>query len=291
MPDTPKKRFPHWMRKRIPATGRGSHVREILDRLELETVCSQAHCPNQCECFADGTATFMILGRVCTRHCRFCAVADGSPQPVRDDEPERLAQAAAEMALQHVVITSVTRDDLPDGGARHFARCIEAVRAKVPGCTIEVLVPDFQGDDACVDTVADARPDVFNHNVETVRRLYDTLRPEADLDRSLRVLLRAKANAPVTKSGLMVGAGETHDEVFELMNELRGVDCDILTIGQYLAPSKAHHEVAAFVEPAEFERYEREARTLGFKAVAAGPFVRSSYRAGEELKKLGGGGG
>lgn len=281
----PTRRFPSWLRKRVPAGGHGRAVRGILDELNLQTVCSNAHCPNQCECFSEGTATFMILGNVCSRRCTFCAVGKGEPPAVEDDEPERLAEAARRMELEHVVITSVTRDDLPDGGSTHFARTIEAVRGALPSCTIEVLVPDFLGQSDQVATVARARPDVFNHNVETVRRLYDELRPQADLDRSLEVLAMAKEHGLTTKSGLMVGCGETREEVSELLHELRRARVDIVTIGQYLAPSPKHHPVVRFVPPEEFDDYAREAKELGFRGVASAPFVRSSYRAGEVYKQ------
>jgi lipoic acid synthetase len=326
----PQQVFPPWLRKRIPAGGEAAAVRGLLAELGLATVCSGAHCPNLPECFARGTATFLILGTRCTRSCRFCAIAKGDAGPLREDEPEAVAEAAARLALRHVVITSVTRDDLADGGAGHFARTIRAVRGRLPQAVIEVLVPDFGGSTAALDAVLDARPDIFNHNVETVPRLYPAVRPEADYRRSLDVLAYAKRRAgaaggeqpaPVdsagapggmpsasfaghaeaapggtcprnggvgmppsagrifTKSGLMVGLGETPGEVRACLRDLRGAGCDIVTIGQYLAPSAAHQPVARFVEPAEFAAWEAEARALGFAAATAGPFVRSSYRA------------
>jgi len=283
--------FPPWLRKRVPSAGEAAAVRALLQELDLETVCASAHCPNLPECFARGTATFMILGNACTRSCRFCAVPTGPFGPPRREEPDAVAEAAARMGLRHVVVTSVTRDDLPDGGAGHFARTIGAVRRRLPEAVIEVLVPDFQGDRDAVRTVCDAGPDVFNHNVETVPRLYPTVRPEADYRQSLAVLAAAdrmlretvaRADRPRrTKSGLMVGLGETPDEIRTVLADLRDAGCQMLTIGQYLAPSKQHVPVARFVEPAEFEAWEAEARGLGFAAVAAGPFVRSSYRAEE----------
>jgi lipoic acid synthetase len=282
-------RFPQWLRKRIPTGEEAARVRGMLAELGLATVCSGAHCPNLPECYARGTATFLILGATCTRSCRFCAIEKAAPGPLRDDEPQAVAEACARLALKHVVITSVTRDDLADGGAGHFARTIRAVRERLPKTIIEVLTPDFQGRTDAVDAVLDARPDVFNHNVETVPRLYPTVRPEADYRRSLDVLAYAKRvgarhavplpQAIYTKSGLMVGLGETADEVRAALGDLRAAGCDILTIGQYLAPSAAHLAVARFVEPAAFAAWEAEARALGFAAVASGPFVRSSYQA------------
>jgi lipoic acid synthetase len=279
------RRFPPWLRKRVPTGGGAEKVHAMLAELGLATVCSGAHCPNLPECYARGTATFMILGSACTRACRFCAVPTADPGPPEPDEPERVAEAAARMGLRHVVVTSVTRDDLPDGGAAHFARTIRALRARLPKAVVEVLVPDFLGAAASVDAVVDARPDVFNHNVETVPRLYPSVRPEADYGRSLGVLARAKARADergatvYTKSGLMVGLGERAEEVTGVLADLRRVGCEMLTIGQYLAPTRAHVPIERFVEPAEFDAWEVEARALGFRAVAAGPFVRSSYQA------------
>jgi len=288
--------FPPWLRKRVPTGGEAARVRALLAELNLETVCAGAHCPNLPECFARGTATFMILGAACTRSCRFCAVPTGPSGPPRRDEPEVVAEAAARLGLRHVVVTSVTRDDLPDGGAGHFVRTIAALRRRLPEARVEVLVPDFQGRLDAVRAVCDAGPDVFNHNVETVPRLYPSVRPEADYRRSLRVLAAAareseSPTAPesrpssdrprVVKSGLMVGLGERDEEVRAVLRDLRDAGCRILTIGQYLAPSRRHVPVARFVEPAEFAAWEAEARRLGFAAVAAGPFVRSSYRADE----------
>jgi lipoic acid synthetase len=275
----------------------------MLRELGLATVCSGARCPNQAECYARGTATFLILGARCTRSCRFCAIEKAAPGPLRQEEPGAVAEGCARLNLKHVVITSVTRDDLPDGGAAHFARTIRAVRERLPKAVIEVLTPDFLGRAELVDVVLDARPDIFNHNVETVPRLYPTVRPEADYRRSLAVLAHAKRRARLaaaqtagtpgeptaglkdgpgavfTKSGLMVGLGETDEEVRAVLEDLRGAGCDILTIGQYLAPSAAHLPVARFVEPREFEAWEAAARALGFSAAACAPFVRSSYRA------------
>jgi lipoic acid synthetase len=255
----------------------------MLDELRLNTVCRSAKCPNRGECFASGTATFLIMGDACTRGCRFCAVETRVPQPLDPDEPARVGQAAKRMGLTHVVVTSVTRDDLPDGGAAHFVAVIDAIRACAPGVRVEVLTSDFGGDLDAVDTVASARPDVFNHNVETVPRLYAEVRPGADFRRSLDVLARVHGTRPglPTKSGLMVGLGETRPEVVGVLRDLRAHGVDIVTIGQYLRPSARHLPVAEFVEPATFEWYAEQARAIGFPGVAASPFVRSSYHAGE----------
>ncbi|MDY6913548.1 MAG: lipoyl synthase [Planctomycetota bacterium] len=280
----PAGRLPPWLKKRHRISARAGAVRKLLADLELQTVCCSAHCPNQSECFGRGTATFLILGDACTRSCRFCAIAH-SPAlpPPRADEPAAVAEACVRLGLRYVVVTSVTRDDLPDGGAGHFGLTIRAIRGRLGDETlIEVLTPDFRGDSRSVEKVLAARPDVFNHNVETAPRLYRQVRPQADYARSLAVLRCASGPAGAscyTKSGLMVGLGESHDEVTQVMQDLRGVGCDILTIGQYLAPSADHAPVERFVEPGEFAEWEAQARELGFVAVAAGPFVRSSYRA------------
>ncbi len=288
-------RFPPWLRRRLPAVGRDGTVRRVLEDLELTTVCSGARCPNQGECFARGTATFLILGETCTRSCRFCAIPSRPPDPPRDDEPAAVAEACGRMGLSYVVITSVTRDDLPDGGAGHFARTIQAVREKLPDAAIEVLTPDFQGSAEAVRTVIDAGPDVFNHNVETVPRLYADVRPQADYQQSLDVLALAARLASEggrklrTKSGLMVGMGETGDEVRQVMRDLRGVGCDILTIGQYLAPSADSFPIDRFVPPDQFDAWKRDAEEMGFASVASGPFVRSSYHAEDVFERTGGG--
>jgi len=279
---SPRTRFPPWLKKRLPAPARIEPVVRVLDELGLNTVCSEAHCPNRGECYACGTATFMILGNVCTRGCTFCAVAGGTPLPPDPDEPRRVAEAARRLGLRHVVITSVTRDDLPDGGSGHFAATIRAVH-EATGATVEVLTPDFRGRRADVDRVLDAAPEVFNHNVETVPRLYAEVRPGADYGRSLRVLEWAARHpsGAVTKSGLMLGLGERQDEVLQVLRELRLARCRLLTLGQYLAPSPEHHPVVDFVSPERFEDYRARALELGFDAVASGPFVRSSYGAAE----------
>lgn len=276
----PLRRFPPWLRKRLPREGELAPVRELLRELALNTVCQSAHCPNLCECFARGTATFMILGRSCTRSCGFCAVGHGPGEAVAPGEPGRVAEAAARLGLRHVVVTSVTRDDLPDGGSGQFAATIRAVRDACDA-SIEVLTPDFLGREDCLDRVLAAGPDVCNHNVETVPRLYPLVRPQAAYERSLRLLARVaeRGGGIVAKSGLMVGLGETHEEVMAVMRDLRGANCEAVTIGQYLRPSPAHLPVERFVPPEEFDAYRREAEALGFAAVAAGPFVRSSYHA------------
>ncbi|HBT46774.1 MAG TPA: lipoyl synthase [Peptococcaceae bacterium] len=276
-------RKPPWLHKRIPAGGSLEATRKLLEELQLNTVCQSALCPNLGECFSRRTATFMILGKTCTRNCRFCAVEGGRPEPVDPDEPRRVALAAARLGLKHVVVTSVTRDDLPDGGAAQFAATIHALRERLPGAIIEVLTPDFQGERASLARVVEARPHIFNHNVETVPRLYPQVRPAADYRRSLEVLRTVKELAPdvYTKSGMMVGLGETREEVEEVMADLREVGCDILTIGQYLRPSPRHLSVEEFVPPETFEYYGEAARKMGFLYVASAPFVRSSYNAAE----------
>ncbi|NLG84566.1 MAG: lipoyl synthase [Firmicutes bacterium] len=278
-------RLPSWLRVRSPlgeATGR---VREVLKKYHLNTVCQSAACPNAGQCFAEGTATFMILGRECTRDCRFCAVRPGQPGPPNPTEPERVAAAARELGLRHVVVTSVTRDDLPDGGAGHFAATITAIREAVPEATVEVLTPDFGGDPKAVAAVVAAGPDVYNHNLETVPRLYPIVRPGADYRRSLALLRRVKELQPAmrTKSGLMVGLGETEEEILAVLADLRAAGCEMLTIGQYLRPSRDHLPVAEYVPPERFAAWAEEARAMGFSYAAAGPLVRSSYHAGEAM--------
>ena len=275
-------RFPPWLKVRLPAPARTEPVARLLDELGLSTVCREAHCPNRGECYACGTATFMVLGSVCTRGCTFCAVHGGTPQPPEPDEPRRVAEAARRLGLRHVVVTSVTRDDLPDGGSAHFASVIRALHEHTPA-TVEVLTPDFEGRRADVERVLDAAPEVFNHNVETVPRLYAEVRPQADYARSLGVLSAAAAHpaGAVTKSGLMLGLGEREDEVMSVLADLRRVGCRAVTLGQYLAPSVDHHPVVEFVRPEQFEEYGRRAREMGFDAVASAPLVRSSYGAAE----------
>lgn len=275
-------RLPPWIRVRWSLPGRHTRTEALLGENALNTVCESAQCPNRHECFASGTATVMILGNVCTRNCRFCAVPSGKPSPPDPDEPERVARFAVQAGLRHVVVTSVTRDDLPDGGASAFAQTIRALKRALP-CAVETLVPDFQANPESLRTVLDAGPDVFNHNIETVRRLQREIRPEADYERSLLVLKTAAAYkpAPMVKSGIMVGLGETDAEIYEALRDLRAAGCVSLTIGQYLAPSKAHHPVARFVPPDMFALYREKAFELGFKRAICEPLARSSYKAGE----------
>ncbi len=281
-PDGPRRRLPEWLRRPIPESGGMYATRALVDDLKLETVCESARCPNRSECWTRRTATFMVLGEVCTRPCGFCSVPRGKPDAPALDEPDRLAEACARLGLRHVVITSVTRDDLPDGGADHFRRCILAVRERT-GATIEVLTPDFDGDTAALDVVLSASPEVFNHNMETVARLQRHVRRKSQYAVSLGVLDHVKRSRPDirTKSGLMLGLGETTEELFETLADLRSVGCDLLTLGQYLQPSPRHLPVERYLPPAEFDELGRLARTLGFLDVASGPFVRSSYHADE----------
>jgi lipoic acid synthetase len=272
---------PDWLRKRLPLNAVTMSVEAGLMDRKLHTICQEGCCPNQGECFAKGIATFLILGNVCTRNCRFCAVHHGKPFAPDRAEPGQIALEILELGLRFAVITSVTRDDLPDGGASHFALVIRAIRKECLGIGVEVLVPDFQGSATALKTVISAAPDVLNHNVETVPRLYPQVRPQASYRRSLDLLSKAKRLNPslITKSGLMVGLGETAEEVLEVMADLRAADCDILTVGQYLSPSAAHLPVVEYIQPEIFEKYRMHALSLGFKAVAAAPFVRSSYMA------------
>lgn len=281
---TSEKRLPLWLRRPLATPGAFAQVDGILRDLDLHTVCQSAKCPNRGECFSEGTATFLVLGDACTRGCRFCAVETRRPQAPDPGEPARVGEAVARMGLRHAVVTMVTRDDLADGGAAHIVAVIGAIRAAAPGAAIEVLVSDFGGDLVAVDTVADARPDVFNHNVETVPRLYEAVRPGADYARSLGVLARAAARQPnvPTKSGLMLGLGEAAEEVEQVMRDLRAVGCAMLTLGQYLRPSAKHLPVAEFVPPERFAEYARTAYSMGFASVASAPFVRSSYHAAEQ---------
>jgi len=279
--------FPEWIRRRWPAGKPFEATRQLIDKCGLRTVCASARCPNIGECYADGHATFLLLGTSCTRSCAFCSVAHDGAAPVSADEPERVARAAVELGLRHVVITSVTRDDLDDGGAAHFGRTIAAVRRALPEATVEVLTPDFRGSEHAVRTVIDAGPDVFGHNVETVARLTPCIRSGAEYGRSLDVLAcagRIGGAGVILKSGLMVGMGERYDEVLGVMRDLREVGCRVMTIGQYLRPSGRQMDVREFVPPEVFERYRREGLRLGFAEVSAGPFVRSSYRAREMLE-------
>jgi lipoic acid synthetase len=277
----PRRRLPPWLKRPMPQPDMlftGGVIRD----LRLETVCESAKCPNRTECWSGRTATFMILGNVCTRPCGFCAVPKGKTEVLEADEPERVAEAAARLGLKYVVITSVTRDDLPDGGAEHFYRSVLAVRERT-GATVEVLTPDFLGNREAIARVIAARPEVFNHNTETVPRLYHRVRRNADYRRTLDLLRQVKSSAPQmkTKSGLMLGLGETVEELLEVLADLRSVGCDILTLGQYLQPTPAHLPVERYIPPEEFNEIGDLARRLGFPLVASGPFVRSSYHAGE----------
>ena len=275
-------RLPSWLKRSIAYSGRHGEVAGLISSCKLNTVCAEAKCPNRGECFSRGSAAFLILGSVCTRSCAFCGVESGRPKDVDVDEGKRLAEAAKRMGLRHVVITSVTRDDLPDGGASAFADTLKHLRAQIPQAAAEVLIPDFQGSAYALKTVLDAEPDVLNHNVETVPRLYPSIRPQAVYGQSLELLKRAADDGRATvKSGIMVGLGETASEVEELMRDLKAAGCSVITIGQYLRPSRRQVPVKEFVTPEQFSAYEKTALDMGFERAFCGPFVRSSYRAGE----------
>jgi lipoic acid synthetase len=287
-PAAAPERKPPWLRVRLAETPELLETRALMRRLRLGTVCEEAACPNLHECWSARHATLMLLGRVCTRACAFCNVATGRPERVDPDEPARVADAVAQLRLRHVVVTSVDRDDLADGGAGHFAACIEAIRAASPDTSIEVLTPDFRHKPGAIETVAAAGPDVYNHNVETVPRLYRRIRPGASYEHSLALLAQAKRLLPegFTKSGLMLGLGEEPDEVVQVMRDLRAAQVDFLTLGQYLRPSPRHAEVARFVPPSEFEELGARARAEGFLLVASSPLTRSSYHADEDFQRL-----
>lgn len=281
--ELPKK--PEWIRVRLGNSARVDSIKQTLRRHKLSSVCEEAACPNLSECFSGGTATFMIMGDICTRRCPFCDVAHGRPNPLMENEPLELAEAIQEMGLRYVVVTSVDRDDLRDGGADHFARCIAETRRLNPGIKVEVLVPDFRGrGDIALKILAATTPDVFNHNLETVPSLYRKVRPGSDYQWSLDLLQQYKAKAPdvLTKSGIMVGLGETREEVLEVLADLKAHDVDMVTIGQYLQPSREHLPVERFVHPDEFAEYERIGMAMGFHHVASGPLVRSSYHADKQ---------
>ena len=280
----PERRLPSWLKAKMPGGPNYVALKTLMRDNELHTVCEEAHCPNIGECWERGTATFMILGDICTRACAYCAVTTGKPQGLDLEEPSRLAATVERMGLKYAVITSVNRDDLPDGGAFIFAQCVGQVRKRVQGCKVEVLIPDFDGNWSALATVMSAKPDTLNHNIETVRRIFGRVRPKGDYDQSLELLSRARALDPsaVTKSGMMVGLGETWDEILRTMGDLRSVDCDLLTIGQYLRPSQKHVALARWYTPEEFAELKREAEALGFQHVASGPLVRSSYHADEQ---------
>ena len=278
-------RKPQWLKKQFDPVAEGK-MTALLRSLSLHTVCEDANCPNRSECFKSKTATFLILGDVCTRGCRYCAVSKGAPFPLDPDEPKHVAEAAETLGLKHIVVTSVTRDDLPDGGADHFARTIAALRERLPQSTLEVLIPDFQGDSDALQCVIDAKPDIINHNVETVPALYPVVRPQANYRRSLELLQRVKHAGLYSKTGFMVGLGETREDVLSLMDDLAAIGCDMLTIGQYLQPSKNHLPVAAFITPEQFDEYKELALAKGIRYVASGPFVRSSYHAAEAMAHM-----
>ena len=282
---------PAWLKVRLNTTGEYEQVRRMMRRLSLVTVCEEARCPNIHECWArERTATFMLMGDICTRHCGFCAVGKGRPGSLDPEEPERVAEAAAELSLSHAVVTSVNRDDLADGGAAHFAATIRAIRRRMPGCTVEVLIPDFCGSREALETVLAEKPEILNHNTETVPRLYRRVRPEARYEQSLEVLRRADAfrretgSAMKTKSGLMAGLGETTEELLATLSDLRGAGCDIATVGQYLQPHERRLPVEKYYTPEEFDDLRREGEAMGFFRVESGPLVRSSYHAKRALQ-------
>jgi len=282
-----KKKNERWVNHSSPDPTVYFKTENLLERLHLHTVCESAQCPNQGTCFADGIATFLLLGNTCTRNCSFCAVEHGSPLPVDEDEPGRICQAVTTMEISHVVLTSVTRDDLPDGGASQFAKTIAAVRSTNPEVTVEVLIPDLKGSEDALRCILDEQPDVLNHNLETIPRLYPKLRSQADYQRSLRVLQYTKGYQSdcFTKSGLMVGIGEQPEEILAVMEDLRNVGCDFLTIGQYLRPSFNHHPIIRHVCPEEFNEYKELGEKMGFTSVFSSRMVRSSFMAGDFLKK------
>lgn len=284
LPPAPRK-IPEWIKVRVHEGENYKQLKQLVQERRLHTVCQEAQCPNLFDCWNRRTATFMILGDVCTRACRFCAVTSGRPSELDIGEPIRVAESVADLGLRHAVITSVDRDDLRDGGAEIFARTIRAIRRRSPGTSIEVLTPDFQGDRDAIRTVVEARPDIFNHNTETVPRLYPRIRPKAVYANSLGLLAYVKELAPgmVTKSGVMVGLGETHEELLDVFRNMRTHHIDVLTVGQYLRPSKKHAEVVRYYQPEEFVELKREAMSMGFEHVESGPLVRSSYHADEQI--------
>ncbi|MDF2096760.1 lipoyl synthase [Aquibaculum arenosum] len=288
-PDNPvQRRKPEWLRVKAPVSRAYNETREIVREHKLATVCEEAACPNIGECWAKKHATMMIMGEICTRACSFCNISTGRPNALDPFEPTNVGQAVRKLALEHVVVTSVDRDDLPDGGAEHFAQTIRAIREASPATTIEILTPDFLRKDGALEVVVEARPDVFNHNLETVPRLYPSVRPGARYFASLRLLDRVKEMDPsiFTKSGIMVGLGESREEVLQLMDDLRSADVDFMTIGQYLQPTAKHHAIDRFITPDEFKEYKRRAYGKGFLMVSASPLTRSSYHAGEDFERL-----
>jgi len=279
---------PEWLKTRISNIVQIQETVELLQKLSLHTVCDSAECPNLGECFGNKTATFMILGNVCTRRCRFCAVKKGSPEMLDLNEPANIGKACKEMELKHIVVTSVTRDDLADGGAEHFAKTVSEIKKQNTSVTIELLIPDLEGNWDALKVILDAKPDILNHNIETVPELYSEIRPLAQYRRSLNLLKKVKEIDPTifTKSGIMVGLGEKDEQIYIIMDDLREVDCDILTIGQYMQPSEEHVSLKEYIHPDKFEEYKRIAEDKGFKYVASGPFVRSSYNAALGINKL-----
>lgn len=278
-------RLPPWFKVTIQQGPRYRQIRDIMDSLELHTICEEARCPNVWECWNNGTATFLILGDICTRRCHYCAVTTGRPHPLNPDEPVRVAEAVKALGLRHAVITSVNRDELEDGGAAIFAQTIREIRRLIPSCAVEVLIPDFEGSVSALATVVAEEPDLLNHNIETVRRLFPALRPQGKYQRSIELLDRAKRLGAKTKAGLIVGMGETEVEIREVMQDLRAVGCDILTIGQYLQPTKRHLPVVRFYHPDEFAAFKAEGLALGFEHVESGPLVRSSYHAEQQTSR------
>ncbi len=277
-----RERLPEYLKRPIIDTEKTRTVRRILKTNCLNTVCENARCPNKNECYTKNTATFLIMGNVCTRNCRYCNIGCAKPAPLDMDEPMHVAQAVKELGLKYSVITSVTRDDLPDGGAEHFAKCIDKIRKLVPDVKIEILTPDFKGEHSALDRIISAHPDVFNHNIETVKELFKTARPQAIYNRSLDVLKYIKENSDIiTKSGMMIGLGETFEQIEETLTDLKKAGCDILTIGQYIQPSKEHLPVAEYYKPEDYETLKTLAQKIGFKHYQIGPLVRSSYRAAE----------
>ena len=282
MVQEPRPHLPPWFKIRLREGPGYREIRRLTKELNLHTICEEARCPNVWECWNSRTATFLILGDICTRRCHYCAVTTGRPHPLDEAEPERVAAAVKALDLRHAVLTSVNRDELPDGGARIFAETIRAVRRELPACTVEVLIPDFLGDEAALETVLAAQPDILNHNIETVPRLFASVRPQGRYPLSLALLQAASRRGAVTKSGLMVGLGETREEVLAVMRDLRGAGCSIMSIGQYLQPTTAHWPVTRFYSPEEFDLFQEEGRALGFRHVESGPLVRSSYHAEQQ---------
>lgn len=281
--EEPKGRLPSWFKVKIRQGPDYQDIRSTMDRLGLHTICEEARCPNVWECWNARTATFLILGDICTRRCHYCAVTTGRPLPVDHEEPWRIAEAVEALGLHHVVLTSVNRDELEDGGAEVFAETIRQIRRIISTCTIEVLIPDFEGNHKALQAVVKESPEIVNHNIETVRRLFPSIRPQGKYDRSLELLDRAKRLGARTKSGLIVGMGETVDEVRDVMRDLRAAGCDIMTLGQYLQPTKQHLPVACFYHPDEFAALKEEGMALGFSHVESGPLVRSSYHAAQQV--------